>query len=87
MVAAWPEARFKINPEAAVQQFNEGVGATSKIMRTDREVKKLIQAEQQKTQAAQTLALTQQAAQAGQVMSKTSLAPGNALSALVGPQQ
>lgn len=87
MVAAWPEARFKINPEEAIQQFNDGVGATDKIMRTDKETQKMMAAENQQKQVAQATALSAQAAQAGAALGKTSLAPGNALSALVGGQQ
>lgn len=84
MVGVWPEARFKIDPEAAVQAFNDGVGGTSKIMRTNKDVKKQMAQEQQQKAAAATTALTTQGAQAAESLSKASLAPGNALSALVG---
>ncbi len=88
MVAAWPEARFNIDPDAAAEEFNKGVGGSSKILRSKRDVKKMVMQENQQKAAATATALTQQAAQAGQVLSKTSLAPGTALSALAGaPQQ
>lgn len=87
MVGAWPEARFNIDPDAAAREFNEGVGASSKILRTAADVKKMIQAEAQKTAAANAMAITQQGAQAAQALSKTSVGPNNALSALVGRGQ
>lgn len=87
MVSAWPEARFKVKPEDAVDAFAKGVGATTKILRTDKEVQALMADEAKKTQASQAMALTQQAAQAGAALSKTQLAPNNALSALVGGNQ
>jgi len=87
MVGAWPEARFAIDPEIASREFNDGVGATAKIMRSPRDIKRLIQQEAQKAQAAQVSALTTQGAEAASSLSKTSLAPGNALSALVGSRQ
>lgn len=87
MVSAWPEARFKVKPEDAVDAFAKGVGATTKILRTDKEVQRLMADEAKKTAASQAMALTQEGAQAGAALSKTSLAPGNALSALVGGGQ
>jgi hypothetical protein len=87
MVSAWPEARFNVDPTAAAEEFNKGVGGSSKILRTKREVQKMVAMENQQKQAANASALTTQAAQAGAALSKTSLAPGNALSALTGAQQ
>lgn len=84
--AVYPESRFVIDPEEAIREFNKGIGAPSRILRAPNEVKKLAQAEAQQTKAAQALQATTQGAQAAGVLSKTSLAPGNALSALVGPR-
>lgn len=80
----YPEARFVVDPEIAIREFGEGVGATSKIFRSPSAVKKLIAAEQQQTATAQALAQTKEGAAAAGSLGKTSLAPGNALSALVG---
>lgn len=82
----YPEARFVIDPEAAIREFNDGVGATSRILRAPAKVKQLVAQEAQQNAAAQALQQTQAGAQAAQALSKTSLAPGNALSALVQPQ-
>lgn len=83
LVGAWPEARYAIDPIEAIRQFNQGVGGTSKFINSPDQVKQLIaQAAQQDAQA-KALAQTQQGAAAARDLSSTSLAPGNALSALV----
>lgn len=82
--AVYPEARFVIDPEEAVREFNDGVGATSKILRSPQKVKQLIKAEQQQNQAKQALAETQQGAMAAKDLGNASVGPGTALSALVG---
>lgn len=83
----YPEAKFALDPVEGVRQFNEGVGGTSKIERSPNAVKKMIQALEQQQKAAQALSATQAGAAAAGDLSKASLAPGNALSALVGGQQ
>jgi hypothetical protein len=87
MIGAWPEARFSINVQEVIRQFNDGVGSTTKILNSPQQIKKLIaQAAQQDAQA-KALAQTQQGAAAAADLSKASVAPGNALSALVGGGQ
>lgn len=79
----YPEAKFVIDPEMAIREFNEGVGSTSKILHSPAQVKKLI-AQASQAQAAQSaLAQSLPGAKAAQALSQTSLAPGSALSALV----
>lgn len=84
MSGAWPEARFLIDPEATIREFRAGVGATSKMLNSPQQFKKLVQAEQQQKAAAQALAVTAQGAAAAKDLSNASVNPGNALSALVG---
>lgn len=80
----WPEARYAIDVIKAIGKFGDGVGAPADIIRTDREVKGMIAQAKKEQQTAQLLAQTQQGAAAASALSKTSLAPGNALSALIG---
>ena len=90
MVGAWPEARFMIDPQKVISEFNEGVGGTSRILNSPSKVKQLIAEQAKQTAQAQALAQTQQGAAAAADLSKASFAPGSALSALVGggaPQQ
>lgn len=87
VAAIYPQARYNIDPDEAVREFNEGVGAPSRILRSPAQVKKLVQAEVDQQKAAQAMQFTKEGAASAGVLSKASLAPGNALSALVGPQQ
>lgn len=87
MVAAWPESRFKIDPDIAIEEFNSGVGATSKILRSKRDAQKMVAAEAAQKRMAAVSALTKEGAESASALSKASLAPGNALSALVGGGQ
>lgn len=83
----YPTARFVIDPEKAIREFNDGIGAPSSILRPPSQVKKLMEQENQQNATAQALAQTKEGAAAAGALGKTSLAPGNALSALVGGQQ
>lgn len=80
----YPEARFVIDPDEAIREFTDGVGATSKILRSPQQIKKLQQQEAQQNAAANAMKQTAEGAAAASGLAKTSLAPGNALSALVG---
>jgi hypothetical protein len=84
MAGTYPETRFDIDPSAALREFGQGVGASTKIFRSPAQAKRL--AAQSAAQVAQQAALAQTVAgsQAAGALAKTSLAPGNALSALVG---
>ena len=81
---AYPEAKFAIDPIAAIREFNEGVGSTSKILRSPQQVKQLQQAFAQQQQAAAAMQQTVEGSQAAAALGKTSLAPDTTLSALVG---
>lgn len=82
---AYPEAKFVIDPDAAIREFNEGVGSTSKILRSPAQVKKLQQAFAQQTAQAHAMAQTVAGAQAAGALGKASVGPGTALGALVQP--
>lgn len=84
---AWPEARFLLDPEKAGREFNDGVGAPSDILVSPAAFKKAVTAAAQQTAQQTALAQTLPGATAAKALSQTSLAPGNALSALVGPAQ
>lgn len=84
LVGVWPEARFTVDPNKAVEGFNDGLGGPSDIVRPPREVAKLVQAEEQQKKAAMAMQMTKEGAAAAGALGKTSLGPGNALSALVG---
>ena len=81
---AYPEAKFVIDPDAAIREFNEGVGSTSKILRSPQQVKKLQADFAKQTAQAQAMAQTAAGAQAAGALGKASVGPGTALGALVG---
>jgi hypothetical protein len=81
---AWPEVKFVVDPDEAVRAFADGVGASPKIIRTADQSQALIAQAQKSEQQQQLLAQTAPGAQAAKALSETSLAPGSALSALVG---
>ncbi len=83
---AWPQALMALDPMAGITEFVDGVGATSKIVNSKQQIKKLMQqqqAQQQAQQAGQMAAQSLPASKAAEALSNTSLAPGTALSALV----
>lgn len=83
----WPEVRFKVDANMAVERFAAGVRAPSDIIRTDDEAQALVRREKQDQAMQQAIAQTKEGAMAASALSKTSLAPGTALSALVQPPQ
>jgi head-to-tail connecting protein len=83
---AWPEAKFKVKIGSAIEDFAEGVGAKSNLLRTDQEVQALIQEEKRNQALQQAAEQTLPGARAAEALSRTSLAPGSALGALVGQQ-
>jgi len=80
----WPQARYVFDPESAIRAFNEGVGGDPGTLNSPQKVQQLMQQGAQEAQEAKAMAQTAQGAQAAAALGKTSLAPGNALSALVG---
>lgn len=85
LTGVWPEARNIMDPDKAVRDFADGVGAPANLLRTKQEVQSLI-AQQAKDQAMQqAIAQSKEGSEAAKALSSTSLAPGNALSALVAP--
>jgi len=84
LFAVWPEAKQMLNPEKMIREFNDGVGAPSDIVNSPRQIKQLIAAAAQQQATAQAAAMAQAGAASAKDLSQTSLAPGTALSALVG---
>ena len=80
---AWPEAKFKVKIGSAIDDFAKGVGAKSNLLRTDQEVQQLIALEKRNQALAQAAEQTLPGARAAEALSKTSLQPDSALSALV----
>lgn len=85
IAGVWPEAKYVIDADESVRQFADGVGASQKVIRTKDQVQALIQREQQAAEAQKALEQTAVGVDAAKGLSQTSLAPGNALSALVMP--
>lgn len=81
---AFPTMRFLVDDQESGRAFAEGIGAPARMLNSPQKVKKLIQAAAQQDAQAKAMAQTQQGAAAAADLSKTQLAPGNALSALVG---
>ena len=52
MSAVWPEARHKVNPHEALDQYASDSGTDPRIIRSDDEVKQLVEQEQQAQQQA-----------------------------------
>jgi hypothetical protein len=85
LTGVWPEARNVMDPDKAIRDFADGVGAPSNLLRTKQEVTALVAQQAQDQKMQQLMAQSQQGAEAAKALSSTSLAPGNALSALVAP--
>lgn len=83
---AWPEAKYVVDADEAIRGFADGVGASPKITRSPDQVQALIQREKQNQEMQDLMQQTLPGAQAAKALSQTSLAPGNALSALVQPR-
>ena len=73
-----------IDPDAAIREFNEGVGSSSKILRSPQQVKKMQADFAKQTAQSQALAQTVAGSTAAAGLGKASLAPNTALGALVG---
>ena len=84
LYAVWPEAKLMLDPEKMIREFNDGVGGPVDIVHSSSQIKKAIAAAAQQQQQAQALAVTQQGAAAAKDLGNASVAPGSALSALVG---
>lgn len=76
----WPEARHKINPMQAIDEYAEAVGIPPSMVRSDDEAMQLMAAEQQQAQAQQALEQAQQAASAAQAAAHSPTDDGNLLS-------
>lgn len=81
---AWPEARLLLDVEKTGRDFNDGVGGDASILVSPRQFKQAVDAMNKQNAANAALAQTQAGATAAAGLAKTTLAPGNALSALVG---
>ena len=87
LAAEWPQARYALDPLAAVREFNDGVGGPSKIVLSKQQIAKAIQAAAQNDAQAKAMQITSEGAAAAKNLSQASVGPGNALSALVGGRQ
>ncbi len=84
LAGTWPEVKFLVDADQSVRSFADGVGAPHDILRTEDQVQALIARAQKDQQMQQLMAQTKPGADAAKALSQTSLAPGSALSALVG---
>ena len=84
---AWPTAKLMLDVYKTGAKFNEGIDGPSDILVSPQQFKKLVQQANQADAAAKAEAQTVPGAAAAKALSQTSLAPGSALSALVGGPQ
>jgi hypothetical protein len=85
LIGAFPEAKAMLDVEATVRNFNDGVGGPAGILRSPQAYKKEITAQAKQAASAASAAQVAAGANAAKSLSQASLAPGNALSALVQP--
>ena len=83
LATIWPEARHKINPSQAVDEYTEAMGVSPGMIRSDREAAELSQAEAQAAAQAQAGDQGQQMADTAKTVSETSLDESNALGTLL----
>ena len=81
---AYPTSRFVFDPDEAIREFADDMGAPARTIRAPREVQKMVQAEVQQQKAAQAMQVTQAGAAAAGALGKASVLPDTALGALVG---
>lgn len=79
----WPEARHKLNPAEALDEYAESMGTSPRIIRSDDEVQQMVAAEQQAIQQQAQAEQMQQAAQTAKTASETDMQGDNALSNLL----
>ncbi|MGE4471075.1 MAG: portal protein [Desulfovibrio sp.] len=84
LAALFPEVRHKFNALEAVDDYADRLGVPPKLVRSDTEVKKLLQQEQQAQAQAQQAAMLERAAQGAETLSNADMGGNNALTALVG---
>lgn len=83
LAGTWPQAKFLLDVEQTGRSFNDDIGGNPKTLVTPQAFKKAVQlAAQQEAQNA-AMAQTVAGSQAAAGLAKTTLSPGNALSALV----
>jgi hypothetical protein len=85
MSQIWPEARHKIDPYQAIDDYARAKGASPKIIRTDDEAQQAAAAEQQMMQMQQAAAMGAGAAESAKTLSETDTGnPDSALAMLSG---
>lgn len=82
LAAAWPEARFKVNVNRAVDRYAEMLSVEPDILRTDDEADALMQAEQQAAAKAQQADNINKMAAGARNLSQTDMTSDNALTRL-----
>ena len=81
--AVYPEARFNVNPDEAIREFNQGIGAPSRILRSPQEAKKMLAMAQK---AAQQQQISAAAVQGAGILGNAKVTPDTALGQLVSGQ-
>lgn len=80
MAQAFPEALMKIDPQQAVDEFADAIGAPVRMVRSDEDVAAIQQAQAQQQQQMQMMQMMQQGAQTAQTLSQSDMGGDNALS-------
>jgi hypothetical protein len=83
VAGVWPEARHKIDATQAVDDFAEALGVNPKIVRSDKEVEALVQAEQQAAANAQAAEQGANMVDMAKTASDTNMEGDNALTTML----
>lgn len=84
LIGSFPEAKDVINPDEAIREHADMVGAPPKMLRSREEVQAIRDARAQQAQAAQAQEQTMQSVAAAKSLSETPVGGGNALSHIIG---
>ena len=81
LTAIWPEARFKIDPNQAINDYADALGVNPSMINSNDEANELLQAEQQAQQQAQMVAQGEQMLDMAKSASEIPMEGDNALTA------
>jgi hypothetical protein len=83
LATLWPEARHKIDPMQAIDEFSAAMGVNPRVVRPDDEAGEQVAAEQQAQAQQQAAEQGQSLADTAKTVSETDVGEGNALSTLL----
>ena len=83
VAGVWPEARHKINPTRAIDEYAESLGVDPSLINSDTEVKEKVAAEQQAAAAQRAMDTAQQSADVAKTASDTEMSEDSALGSVM----